>query len=305
MTTEKSFDWTSQDLGNIVFFEHINLTCPDFQLASQFYLEGLGLTRDPYDRVGRKTMWVNIGANQIHLVFDERAQVMDGHIGLVVPSLEQTVKSLEILQGDPHVKSTKFSWQLTACPEGYVSPQYKGQVLHVTCPWGNKFRLYQAREKFGPRGGLGIIYVHMKCKPQTVTHLANFYQSYFDADVTVESSQFARVVLGPFQQLILEETTEKIEDYSGWHICIYISKFSRTYKKCSEGKILHTNHRFADKCDTLELALQWQQFRTRSIVDSHQNVIGQLEHEVRSLYHRRYMRTLVNRFGTVGIYCNQ
>jgi len=70
-------------------------------------------------------------------------------------------------------------------------------------------------------------------------------------------------------------------------------------------------HRFEDKCDSLELALSYNQFRANMIVQVQQvqqvqhQQICLLEHEVRSLFHPFYMRTLVNRFGTIGIYCNQ
>ena len=61
------FDPVSQDVGNIVFFEHVNLTVPDQEIATDFYVDGLGFTRDPYMMVGTRNMWVNCGRQQFHL----------------------------------------------------------------------------------------------------------------------------------------------------------------------------------------------------------------------------------------------
>ena len=61
------FDPASQDVGNIVFFEHVNLTIPDQETAADFYVAGLGLTRDPHMMVGSNNMWINAGRQQFHL----------------------------------------------------------------------------------------------------------------------------------------------------------------------------------------------------------------------------------------------
>ena len=48
----KSYDRAAEDLGNIVALEHVNTRIPDQQLATAFYVSGLGLTRDPYLMTG-------------------------------------------------------------------------------------------------------------------------------------------------------------------------------------------------------------------------------------------------------------
>ena len=60
-------DRPAQTTGNIVHFEHINVTVPDPQIATIFWLMGMGFTRDPYLMVGVDNMWVNIGMQQFHL----------------------------------------------------------------------------------------------------------------------------------------------------------------------------------------------------------------------------------------------
>jgi len=39
---ERSFDRAAEDIGNIVALEHVNVTVPDPQLATTFYVSGLG-----------------------------------------------------------------------------------------------------------------------------------------------------------------------------------------------------------------------------------------------------------------------
>ena len=41
---DDGYDRTAQDVGNIVALEHVNVRIPDQQLATLFYVVGLGLT---------------------------------------------------------------------------------------------------------------------------------------------------------------------------------------------------------------------------------------------------------------------
>jgi len=116
----------------------------------------------------------------------------------------------------------------------------------------------------------------------------------------------AQIVVGPWQRLIFREKDNYQKgNYNGYHICIYVTKFALYYQRFEAENLLFTKHRFADKCDTLQQALDWQQFRIREIGNESKETIHPLEHEVRSLYHPSFRRPLVNRMGHVGIYCNQ
>ena len=75
--------YVAEDVSNIVLLEHINVQAPDQQLATLFYLVGMGFTRDPHMMVGLENMWVNLGEQQFHLPTN-RAQVLRGHIGIVI-----------------------------------------------------------------------------------------------------------------------------------------------------------------------------------------------------------------------------
>jgi len=93
------FDRTTEDLGNVVALEHVNIRVPDQRLATLFYIKGLGLTRDPYLMTGVDNMWVNVGRSQFHLPTG-RAQILRGRVGLVVPDLKALRRSLERVAAD-------------------------------------------------------------------------------------------------------------------------------------------------------------------------------------------------------------
>jgi hypothetical protein len=79
------FDRSVEDLGNIVALEHVNVTVPDQQVATLFYVAGLGLTRDPYLMTSVNNMWVNIGRSQFHLPTN-KPQVVRGANGSTAPA---------------------------------------------------------------------------------------------------------------------------------------------------------------------------------------------------------------------------
>src|SRR5258706_15769012 len=88
----------NEDVGNIVFLEHVNLQVPDQSLATLFYMVGLGLTRDPYFNIGVRNMWANAGEQQ----FDRPirpAPVLHGHAGFVLPDLESLKERLPAVYG--------------------------------------------------------------------------------------------------------------------------------------------------------------------------------------------------------------
>ena len=100
------FDRTTEDLGNVVALEHVNIRVPDQRLATLFYIKGLGLTRDPYLMTGVDNMWVNVGRSQFHLPTG-RAQILRGRVGLVVPDLKALRRSLDRIAAD--LKKTKLA----------------------------------------------------------------------------------------------------------------------------------------------------------------------------------------------------
>src|SRR5215813_4602136 len=93
----ETYDRTTQDVGNIVALEHVNVMIADQQLATLFYVVGLGLTRDPYLMPGLENMWINIGQQQFHLPTN-KPQVLRGHVGLVISGYEELPARLEAVK---------------------------------------------------------------------------------------------------------------------------------------------------------------------------------------------------------------
>src|SRR5712691_6554788 len=108
-TKTRHFDRTTEDVGNIVLLEHVNVSQPDQRPTTLFYIVALGGTRDPYVFVGLDNMWVNYGRTQIHMPSrDPQPQVLRGTIGFVMPDLEALKKRMQRVA--PALKGTRFSY---------------------------------------------------------------------------------------------------------------------------------------------------------------------------------------------------
>jgi hypothetical protein len=271
-TLTKDAKFAEEDVGNIILMEHVNVQIDDQAKATLFYLVGMGFTRDPHMMVGLTNMWVNLGEQQFHLPTRE-AQVLRGHIGVVVPSLDQLEERFKGIQDD--LKGTKFAWKRE---NGYVA---------ATCPWGNSFRIYEPSMEMG---GIvtGIPYVEFTSPRGTSEGIVRFYQEMLGAPAHVEENKGGKaavVDIGRYQHLVFRES-DNVPDYDGHHIAVYITDFSGVYA------------RLADKGLVTEEPAN-HQLRFVDIVDpSDGKLLFKIEHEVRSMRHLLYARPLVNR--TVG-----
>lgn len=178
------FDRKVENVGNIVEFGHVNLRVPDQRLATLFYVTGLGLTRDPFLRVGIENMWVNIGGSQLHLPTGP-AQLLRGTIGLVMPdltALEQRLRAVAV-----RLEGTSFTFERA------------GSAVEVTCPWGNRFRCHAPdATRFGP-APRGMPYLEIEAMPGSAAGIARFYQEILGAAATAERDEagsFVRVPAG-------------------------------------------------------------------------------------------------------------
>ncbi len=259
----------AEDVGNIVSLEHVNVCVPDQTLATLFYVVGLGLTRDPYLMVGLDNMWANAGEQQFHLP-SRPAQVIPGHIGLVVPDLTGLRKRLQSVE--KALAGTRFSW---SSEDGYVA---------ATCPWGNRFRCYEPQARFGAMT-LGIPYVEFLVRPGTAAGIARFYQEVFGspASVTDENEPAAVVSMGPAQTLYFRESADGSAAYDGHHIAVYVANVSTAYA-------------FLEERGLVTERLRNHQYRFQRIVDpATGELLTELEHEVRSLRHPMAGRRFVSR----------
>ena len=86
------------EIGGIAHLEHVNFTVADYDLASVFFIAGLGFTRDPFTRTDETNMAINVGQQQYHL---PRRSVgtppMHGVIGIITPELDAVKRRFDDL----------------------------------------------------------------------------------------------------------------------------------------------------------------------------------------------------------------
>ncbi len=267
---DDKFDRSTQDIGNILALEHVNVRIPDQGIATIFYIVGLGLTRDPYVMVGTENMWMNAGQQQFHLPTGS-PQVTPGYVGLVVPDLHALMSRLESVRDK--LSGTRFAYAV------------EDKDVLVTCPWGNRLRCHAPGPEFGDMT-LGIPYVEFPVKPGHADGIGTFYETVLGAPSTVTPGvrgSVARVRVGAWQELIFRETPEGVPPYDGHHIAIYIANFSRPHRLLKQyGLITEESNEY--------------QYRFQEILDlDTKRPLFVVEHEVRSATHPMYMRPLVNR----------
>ena len=263
---KRVFDRSEENFGNVLNMEHINLTVPDQQVAALFYVTGLGFTRDPYIDFGTFNMWINVGEQQFHLPKRD-AQKFRGHIGVVVPNLDDLKRRLDFI--DRPMQGTEFS------------REEKNDHIALSCPWGNDIRAY------GPGFGtsLGIPFAVLDVPAGTAEGITRFYNQVLDtpARTTANGSKCAEVTMGGNQRLIFKETTDDIPAYDGHHIAIYVSNFSSPHAALNDRGLI------TEESDQ-------HQYRFQNIIDPDTgDLLTEIEHEVRSLRHPMFKRFLVNR----------
>jgi hypothetical protein len=243
---------------------------PDQQLATLFYMAGLGLTRDPYLMTGVTNMWVNVGRSQFHLPTN-KAQVVRGHTGLVIPNREALLRRLNAVQKP--LEGTRFAFT------------ERNDYVEAICPWGNGIRCYEPGERFG-RMMLGMPYVELDVPRGTLDGIARFYREILATKAGVaedEHGRHAHAAVGPGQRLIFRESDAEAPAFDGHHVAIYLADFSGPHRRLLERGLV------TEESDQ-------HQYRFEDIVDlASGKVLFKIEHEVRSMRHPMYARPLINR----------
>ena len=267
---QHAYDRAAEDIGNVVALEHVNVRIPDQQIATAFYVSGLGLTRDPYLMTGTDNMWINIGRSQFHLPTGE-PQVVRGCAGIVVPDREALLRRLASVR--PQLAGTRFDFR------------EHNAFVEAISPWGNRIRCHAPEPRFGGIT-LGLPYVEFEVPPGSADGIARFYPRILGAPATVaedERGRHARVAVGIGQDLIYRETDKPLPSYDGHHIQIYIADFSGPHRRLAELGLI------TEESDE-------HQYRFEEIVDPDGGKpLFTIEHEVRSFRHPLYNRPLVNR----------
>jgi predicted enzyme related to lactoylglutathione lyase len=270
MAAETRFDRSTEDLGNIINFGHLNLSVPDQLAATAFYISGLGLTRDPYMNTGTRNIWVNVGRSQFHLPTARTAQRHRGTIGLVVPDLDLVERGLAA--AGKELAGTQFRFAR------------RDDRIEATCPWGNRFALHAPdAERFGPFLA-AFAYLDFDVPAGTAAGIARFYREIIGATAEVAAGDppVACVQVGEKQYFRFREAAE-VAGFDGHHVQVYITNFSGPYEKLAQrGLISQESSR--------------HQYRFLNVVDPESgDVLYVLDHEVRSATHPMFARPLVNR----------
>lgn len=266
----KKYDRAAEDMGNMVELGHVNVQVPDQQLATLYYMSGLGLTRDAYLMTGVENMWINIGRGQFHLP-TRTAQVLRGITGLVVPCLDDLRERLRLVED--RLAGTKFAWT------------DHGDTVDTTCPWGNHVHCHAPSDRFG-KMRLGMPYVEFPVPKGTLAGIKRFYDELFAARTMMEKDdggKYLRVVSGDGQSLHFRESKAPLPENDGHHIQVTLADFSGPHRKLKERGLI------------TEESDQWQ-YRFKDIVDLDTGkVLFTIEHEVRSMTHPMFNRPLMNR----------
>jgi len=257
-----TYDRTTEDIGNIVEFGHVNTRVPDQRAATLFYVTGLGLTRDPYLVTGVDNMWVNAGITQCHLPTGP-AQCLGGTTVLAVPDLEQLAWRLQRVA--PMLADSEF---------GFAEAN---DAIEAVSPWGNRFRCV-----VDPEVRLGIIAVEVDVAPGTASGIARFYRDILGTTAKV-SDNAAHVPAGLSTMLVYRETDRMLPEFDGTHIQISLANFSAPHARLAEAGLITEES-------------NQHQYRFETLIDPDSGeVLCSLEHEVRSMRHPTFARPLVNR----------
>ncbi len=264
----RNFDRAAEDMGNIVNLGHVNFRIADQRLATAFYVTGLGLTRDPYMMSGTDNMWVNVGASQFHLPTGPALYAPVTLTGLVTPDLDALAERLAMVRGE--LAGTQFSFsRLDDC-------------IEAVCPWGNRVRLHAPDEsRFGLfRQNMG--YVEFEIGRGAAAVIGRFYREVMGAGVDLHDGE-ARVSAGDHQHLVFREMEHPQPPCPEHHVQIYLADFSRPYRWLRERNLIASEN-------------NKHQYGFNRIVDVDTgSPVFILDHEVRSMRHPMFGRSLVNR----------
>ena len=170
----KHYDRKAEDLGNITGLEHVNLQIPDQALGNLFYIQGLGLTRDPYMNTGPR-QHVDQCRQEPVPPADRRSlgvarRDRPGDAPTATPLLDRLDRVKKQLAG------TKFA------------VDENNDYVEVTCPWGNRFNMHSPDvERFGAIN-LGMPYLEFDVPKGTAKGIEKFYRKIFGAKTKLEGN---------------------------------------------------------------------------------------------------------------------
>ena len=212
-------------------------------------------------------------SSQFHLPTG-KPQRLRGRIGLVIPDREALLQRLENMKKP--LEGTQFAFK-----------EHKDHV-EATCPWGNKFLVYEPSSSFGRHEARHALCRVRRAGGHRQGHRRLLSQG---ASGTVTTSRdgdtpAAHVTVGYGQELVFRETDRPSSPaYDGHHIQVYVANFSQAAQAAARAQDLVT-----------EESNQYQyRFERSSSISASGKQLFEIEHEIRSMTHPLYARPLVNR----------
>jgi hypothetical protein len=270
---QQKYDRAAEDIGNIVGIGHVNVCITDQHHGTDFYVTGLGYTRDPFLNTTSRNMWINVGMSQFHLPMGT-PDVLRGVVGLVSPDRAGLLDRLTRVRKSKQLEGTKFDFRES------------NDGVETVCPWGNRIHVHTPDvEQFG-RIQLGMPYVRFDVRPGTAERIARFYREILRAPSEVHKNGAgpeAKVQVGEQQYFYFRETDAPEKPYDKHHVQIYLSDFSGPYRKLLDlGLITMESNQY--------------EYRFKDIIDlDTKEVLFTVEHETRSQTNPMYARPLINR----------
>jgi hypothetical protein len=268
---------TLPEIGGILHLDHVNFQVPEHDLATVFFINGLGLTRDPFRRADETNMGVNVGLQQFHLPRRGVTPPFPGVIGLVVPEL--TALRARLMRLDRLGKFTGTAYQAS----------FGNDAAEITSPFGIRLRLHAAGTVPFMRP-LGIAYVDVLVPPGAAAAIAAFYCEVFRAIAgveTVDGAPTAIVNAGPYQTLRFIERDLDSYDAHNFHVSFHVTHYNEVRERIAASGYMTGEGR-------------GRVFFFDRIYDpDNGDTVFALVNEVRSVYHPDFMRPLVNRWPIV------
>ena len=270
---QKKYDRAAEDQGNIVGIGHVNVCITDQHHGTDFYVTGLGYTRDPFLNTTSRNMWINVGMSQFHLPMGA-PDVLRGVVGLVSPDRTALLDRLTRVRKSKQLDGTKFDFRES------------NDCIEAVCPWGNRMHVHTPDPARFGLIQLGMPYIRFDVRPGTAAGIARFYREIIDAPSEVHKNGAgpeARVQVGEQQYFYFRETDTPEKPYDKHHVQIYLSDFSGPYRKLLDlGLITMESNQY--------------EYRFKDVIDlDTKEVLFTVEHETRSQTNPMYGRPLINR----------
>ncbi len=264
---------TLPEVGGILHLDHVNFQVPEHDLVTVFFINGLGLTRDPFRRADETNMGVNVGLQQFHLPRRGESPPFPGVVGLVVPDPAAIRARLQRLD-----RLGKLG--------GAYAADFGNESAEITSPFGFRLRLHAAGS-IPFQHPLGIAYVEISVPPGSAESIAAFYTEVFRAIAVVETLDGAPAAIintGPFQTARFVERDLETHDTHNFHLSYHVTHYNEARERIAAAGALQGTG-------------TGQVFFFDRLFDPESGAtIFPVTNEVRSVYHPDFMRRLVNRW---------